>query len=371
MMGLGELLDLVARKYADDPVGFGTKGSEALQALDLPTTIEATRIDPHALATTLRKQILDVYDPIHGGYGESPKHLHVALLKAALVLHDAEGEVEPIHTLRHTLDTLMVAPIWDARHGGFYCCSNDAEWQMPQARKSLAENAIMAIVYLRAAEVTGEGDYRRWAYRICDWALAEMREGKSSLFFAGQIDGTPDRRIFAAPNALMTAALMLAAQSEDRYRPDALGALNSLMETLLSGSQLQHQMGQEDTITYLVDYAALGAALLSAWDLTGNQHFVATAGEVASAAIRRFYDNGRWAVGDGEWNDPTVFVDTTLPSPAATIVMVLHRLSDLLDKSYAPFVEQTLAVASYALMRRPIAKAGMAEAALRVYGLGS
>jgi len=369
MMGLGELLDLVARARAEDPAGFGRKGEEALRELTPPVTIEATRIDPKALATMLRKQILNVYDAKHGGYGEGPKYLHVALLKAALVLQDVEGEVEPIHSLRHTLERLMAAPMWDAETGGLYCCALDEAWQVPQRRKSLAENAIMAIIYLRTAEATGEMLYRETAYRICDWALEKMQDGVSGLLYTGEIEGEVDQRIFTAPNALMAAALMMAAQSEDRYRPDALGLLNALMDRMLSGVQLRHQLRGEDTVTYLVDYAALSAALLAAYDLTGNQHFVATSGEIASAAIRRFYDKGRWGVGDGEWNDPTVFVDTTLPSPAATITMVLHRLSELLDKAYTPFVEQTLAVASYELMRRPVAKAGMAEAALRVYGV--
>ncbi len=368
MMGMGDLLDVIVRKYTEDPEAFGRKGEEALSALRPRDSVEATHIDPKALATTLRKQILDVYDTQYGGYGESPKHLHVALLKTVLVLHEVEGEAEPILSLRATLEHLMDSPMWDNERGGFFCCSLDEAWQMPQRRKSLAENAILAIVLLRTADATGEMLYRERAYQICDWGLERIREKPTRLLCAGEIDGEIDRRIFAAPNALMAAALMRAAQTQERYRPEALGLLNALMEQMLSGAQLRHQLGEPDTVTYLVDYAALAAAQLGAYDLTGNHHFVATAGEIASAAIRRFYDRGYWAVGDGEWSDPTVFVDTTLPSPAATITIVLHRLSELLDKAYTPFVEQTLAVASYELMRRPIAKAGMAEAALRVYG---
>ncbi len=373
MMGLETLLDLVAKKYAEDPEGFAQKGKEALEQLAPRQSIEATQIDPDALSKILSKQIVDVYDSKHGGYGETPKHHHVALLMAALELHTYAGEVEPLHSLRHTLDSMLEAPIWDEDAGGFYCCTLDEAWQIPQQRKSLAENAVLAFVLIRADQALNEGapHYREAAYRIGDWALRSMKDPASGLCINGVIDGEDDPRIFTAPNALIVMALLTMARSEERYRPDALELLHRLMETMLSGLQLRHQLGTSDATTYLVDYAALGLALLTAYDLTRNEHFLATAGEIAGAAIRRFYDRGFWAVGDGEWNDPTVFVDTTLPSPAATITHVLHRLSKELDEDYAPFVHQTLAVASYQLMRRPIAKAGMAEVALQVYGEGS
>ena len=370
MMGLETLLDLVAKKYADDPEEFAAKGKEALVQLMPKQNIEATQIDPDALSKVLSQQIVDVYDFEHGGYGQTPKHHHVSLLMAAIELHTYAGEVEPLHSLRHTLDAMLEAPIWDGEAGGFYCCTLDEAWQIPQKRKSLAENAILALVLMRTDQALSGGapHYREAAYRIGDWALHSMKDAESGLCINGVIDGEDDARIFAAPNALMATALLTMARYEERYRPDALELLHRLMETMLSGFQLRHQHGAPDTTTYLVDYAALGLALLAAYDLTQNEHFLATAGEIAGAAIRRFYDRGFWAVGDGEWSDPTVFVDTTLPSPASTIIHVLHRLSKELDEDYAPFVHQTLAVASYQLMRRPIAKAGMAELALQVYG---
>ena len=368
--GLPETIDLVMRNWTENHDAFVAKGKALLEELALPERIEATRIDPEALTVTLRRQILEVYDPENGGYGSAPKQLHVSLLKMIPVLLTYREDAELSASYRHTLDKLMTSPIWDAVGKGFYCCTEDDAWQQPRLRKSLAENAIMAIAYFRAAELTGEAAYREQGYRICDWALTKMNGGSEHLFYAGEIDGEMDRRIFFAPNALMAAAMMLAATQEDRYRPDALGILHHLMEEMVHGRHIRHgDVGNTET-GYLVDYAALGAALLFAFDLTGNDQFINTAGEFASEALRRFYDRGRWTVGDGAWKDPTVFVDTTLPAPAATMVMVLHRLSILLDKAYAPFVEQTLAVASYELMRRPIAKTAMAEAALRVYGKG-
>ncbi len=373
MMGMETLLDLVAKQYAADPEALSQKGKNALSQLLPKQSIEATQIDPEALATVLRRQMHDAYDPKHGGYGETPKYPHIGLLMAGLQLHAYDGGVEPFHSLRYTLDRILEAPIWDTKNGGMFCCTLDEAWQVPQHRKHLAENAMMVRVLLRADAMADDSDkrYSEAAYALCDWGLKSMRDSISGLCIHGEIDGAKDTRIFTAPNALMATALLIAAQSEERFRPDALELLHRLMEMMLSGFELHHQLGTSDTTTYLVDYAALGLALLAAYDLTQNEHFLATAGEIAGAAIRRFYDRGFWAVGDGEWRDPTVFVDTTLPSPAATITHVLHRLSRELDGDYAPFVQQTLAVSSYQLMRRPIAKAGMAEVALQVYGEGS
>jgi uncharacterized protein YyaL (SSP411 family) len=363
MLGLEKLLELVHQKHAQDPIAFGEKGEEALRELTPKQSIQATQIDRDALATTLRKQIREVHDVANGGYGGSPRHLHAAMLKAALVLHEAEHEAEPFRSVLTTLDAMLASPIWDS---SFYCCTLDEAWQTPQKRKSVAENAMMMSVLLRTADLSGEPRYWEAAFAIGDWALNAMRDPDTRLFYAGEIDAEVDRRIFAAPNAMMTTALLQAAYFNDHSRPDALGALNGLMEKMLTGVQLRHMMEGSDSVTYLVDYATLAEALLAAYDLTKNRHFAATAGEIANAAIRRFYDNGHWGVGDGEWGDPTVFVDTTLPSPAATIVKVLDRLTRTLDSVYDGFVQQTLAVASYQLMRQPVAKAGMAEAVLRM-----
>ena len=366
MMGFGSMLELIARKYAEDRPTLLAKGKEVLAQLAMPASLTATRLDRQALGTTLAHQFRDVYDEEHSGLGTAPKYLRTSTLEAALSWGEQEEEGTLLDRVSETLDTMLASGVWDEAEGGFYCCALDAAWQIPYRRKDLGENARMIVLLLRAGKILKNPGYTEVATRIADWARVQMQDHRTKLFHAGTLEESIDRRLFLAPNAMMVTALCQLAQQEDRFRADALGTLHAVMEYFQKGDDLVHQYTEETGVTFFEDYVWLAKAFLAAFDLTGNQQFSLSASTFVHAAIRRFYQHGFWRVGDGEFRDPAPFVDGEFSSPAGEMIGVLNRLSVEVDPGYKPFADQTLSVASYDLMRHPISQAKMAESALGI-----
>jgi len=365
MMGMETLLDLVAKKYAEDPAGFADKGIQALEQLKPPLQIEATRIDPDVLVMTLSQQLQEVYDPRFGGYGQGPRRLHPSVYELILSLQATPHGPELTRSLYHTLDTMLRSPIWD---GSFYEGSMDEEWQVPVRRKSLTANARMLSVLIGAARSADDPDkYQDAARAIGRWCVETMQDTKSGLRRHGWIDGTMDGRFFAASNARAVQALFELSRLDAHFRPDAQAWLDRLMETMAGPRGITHGLRCDHSTQYLIDYAAISGASLAAYDATGTRAYLDTAADFASAALQKFYDRGRWHVAEGSWDDPVDFRDISGVSPAAEMAHVLYRLSQLFDKGYLPFVTRTLEVASYDLMRNPLNHARLSQMAMEVF----
>ena len=367
MMGLGSMLELVARKYAEDRPTLLAKGEEVLAQLTMPASLTATRLDRQVLGATFADQFREVYDEEHAGLGRAPKYLRVSTLEAALGWGEQVEESGLSDRVSETLDTMLASEVWDEAEGGWYCCALDAAWHIPQHRKRLGENARMIVLLLRAGNIFDEPRYTEAAIRIADWARALMQDRQTKLFYAGTLEESIDRRLFLAPNAMMATALCQLAHQEDRFRPDALGTLHAVMEHFQKGDDLVHQYAEETGVTFFEDYVGLAQAFLAAHDLTGNQQFSLSASTFVHAAIRRFYQHGFWHVGDGEFRDPSPFVDGEFFSPVGEMIGILNRLSREVDPGYKPFADQTLSVASYDLMRHPISQAKMVESVWDIF----
>ena len=86
---------------------------------------------------------------------------------------------------------------------------------------------------------------------------------------------------------------------------------------------------------------------------------------MANEAIRRFYADGRWRLSDGEFKEFADDIDSSYPSSVATMVSFLESIRSLVDPVYEKFVYRTLEVHSYNIMRQPISRPALAEAAIR------
>jgi hypothetical protein len=124
--------------------------------------------------------LLQGYDPHHGGFGPAPKfppHGSLRLLLLALEHGEArEPEIrEAIETVtRSTLDAMALGGIRDHVGGGFHRYATDAVWLVPHFEKMLYDNAQLLAVYARAAALWNDDEYGRVAEEIAGWVLGEM-----------------------------------------------------------------------------------------------------------------------------------------------------------------------------------------------------
>ncbi|WP_018954611.1 thioredoxin domain-containing protein [Thioalkalivibrio sulfidiphilus] len=117
-------------------------------------------------------------DKMSGGFGNQSKFPQAAQLLALLEARQLRDEPWLDEFLTVTLDTMASQGLRDHLGGGFYRYTEDPGWQVPHFEKMLYDNALLAEVYLRAAEVFGREDYRRVALDTVHFMIDGMATGR-------------------------------------------------------------------------------------------------------------------------------------------------------------------------------------------------
>lgn len=171
------LLQRVANKWrgdADNLRELARRGLLQLQAEPPPKP--SRRLDPPALRDALIEQGLAAADELEGGFGRQNRFPMAPQLLA--LLEAAEGNVKSGQLRRFlalTLDQVANEGLRDQLAGGFFRYTVDPGWQVPHFEKMLYTQALLALVYLRAAEILDRPDYRTVAFDTLDFTLRTFR----------------------------------------------------------------------------------------------------------------------------------------------------------------------------------------------------
>jgi hypothetical protein len=87
-----------------------------------------------------------------------------------------------------TLAKMAGGGMYDQLGGGFHRYSTDARWLVPHFEKMLYDNALLAVAYAEAAQVTGRADFARVARETLDYVLREMTSPDGAFYSATDAD---------------------------------------------------------------------------------------------------------------------------------------------------------------------------------------
>ena len=134
------------------------------------------------------RQLKELYDPRHGGFGNAPKFPQPSnpafLLRAGMRFSDEEA----VRMVLNTCDHMAAGGIHDQLGGGFARYSVDAEWLVPHFEKMLYDNAQLVPLYLDAGLVSGEERYAQVARDIVDYVLRDMTHPDGGFYSAEDAD---------------------------------------------------------------------------------------------------------------------------------------------------------------------------------------
>ena len=120
----------------------------------------------------LVETLMDVADTLKGGFGNQAKFPSAPQLWALLEL----GRGKDVEAFLHlTLDTMATHGLRDLVGGGFFRYTVDPDWETPHYEKMLYTNALLAMLYLRAAERFDRPDYRDVALDTLRFMAREMK----------------------------------------------------------------------------------------------------------------------------------------------------------------------------------------------------
>jgi len=177
-----------------------------------------------------------------------------------------------------------------------------------------------------------------------------------------------DKKIITSWNAMFISSLFKLSIVEPRYKDIAISSLKALEKKMLIKNILYHSSLIENKPkieAFFEDYAYLIDAKISAFQSTLDEIHLIEISNLANEAIRKFYDNGRWMIGDSEFKDFVDDFDSSYPSAVSIMVQNLLTIRSLVDITYEKFAFSTLQVNSYNIMRQPISRPTITNSAIR------
>ena len=129
-----------------------------------------------------------VFDPVHGGMRRAPKFPSNLPVRLLLRHHRRTGDAQALHMATLTLEKMAHGGLYDQVGGGFHRYSTDVEWLVPHFEKMLYDNALLAVAYAEAWQVTRRADFARVLRETLDYVLREMTAPDGGFYSATDAD---------------------------------------------------------------------------------------------------------------------------------------------------------------------------------------
>jgi uncharacterized protein len=128
------------------------------------------------------------FDENHGGLRRAPKFPSGVPLRLLLRHHRRTGDARSLHMALLTLERMSAGGLQDQVGGGFHRYSTDERWLVPHFEKMLYDNALLAVAYCEAWQLTGRRELARVARSTLDFLLRDMRSPEGALISAIDAD---------------------------------------------------------------------------------------------------------------------------------------------------------------------------------------
>ena len=128
------------------------------------------------------------FDAAHGGLRGAPKFPSSLPVRVLLRHHRRTRDEGSLRMATLTLEKMAAGGIHDQLAGGFHRYATDAEWLVPHFEKMLYDNALLAVAYAEAHQVTGRRDLARVARTTLEYLVRDMSSPEGALYSATDAD---------------------------------------------------------------------------------------------------------------------------------------------------------------------------------------
>ena len=189
-----DVLESLSSRWREDAEAVADEARERYQAMTRPvgeTRRLSVPVDGSSYLEAFRRQAMSMADLLAGGFGQQNKFPSVPQLSALVELQRVAPSDELRDFLAMTLFAMATQGIRDQLGGGFFRYTVDPSWQTPHFEKMLYDNALLAELYLDAAEVLDQPMLRAVGDDTLRFMTAEL-SGDSGAFIASlsAVDGS-------------------------------------------------------------------------------------------------------------------------------------------------------------------------------------
>ncbi|MGB5656612.1 MAG: thioredoxin domain-containing protein [Acidimicrobiia bacterium] len=196
-MDLLHAIDDAWRDHRNDLVG---RSEDITRLLGAQTTASAILPSEGAMEMAV-DAIAGTFDATYGGFGRAPKFPQPSTLEYLLRFSVLRPDSDRAGTARAmvvaTLDHLSRGGIYDQIDGGFARYSVDERWLVPHFEKMLYDNALLARLFLRAWQATGETWMVETARGTLNYLAREMLDPSGGIHSAEDADAEGVEGAFA------------------------------------------------------------------------------------------------------------------------------------------------------------------------------
>ncbi len=194
--GFPSVLRAIAESYAQDRARVDDRADRI--AAGIRATLEAnranaTRVPGVDTLDDARSAYVPRIDATWGGIGARRKFPATTPIRFLLRYHRRTGDEVALRLASLTLEKMATGGIYDHVGGGFHRYSMDPRWRVPHFEKMLYDNALLAVVYLEAWQVTGREDFARTTREILHYVGREMTAPQGGFYSATDADSLDDR----------------------------------------------------------------------------------------------------------------------------------------------------------------------------------
>jgi hypothetical protein len=187
--GFPRVLAGVAQAWAEKREDVAATGASVLQELGkLNRANESFEPLTDELLELAFQGLARQYDPREGGFGRAPKFPPAMSLEFLLRYHHRTGNETALQMVEHTCRKMAQGGMYDQLGGGFHRYSTDERWLVPHFEKMLYDNALLARLYLRVYQKTGDGFYQGIATETLDYVRREMTDAGGGFYSAQDAD---------------------------------------------------------------------------------------------------------------------------------------------------------------------------------------
>jgi len=142
------------------------------------------------------EQFINRYDKDHGGFGTQPKFPSPHNLIFLLRYHHMTGDKTSLKMVEKTLQKMRMGGIFDQVGFGFHRYSTDKDWLVPHFEKMLYDQAMLAMTYTEAFQITANQDYKKTAEEILTYVQRDMTDSRGGFYSAEDADSEGEEGLF-------------------------------------------------------------------------------------------------------------------------------------------------------------------------------
>jgi len=140
------------------------------------------------LLETAYRQLAERFDATYGGFGNRPKFPTPHNLLFLLRRYHAGGDPQALRMVERTLEYMRRGGMYDHIGFGFHRYSTDQQWHVPHFEKMLYDQALLAMAYTEAYQITGNDDYARTVHEIFAYVRRDMTASEGGFYSAEDAD---------------------------------------------------------------------------------------------------------------------------------------------------------------------------------------